>query len=961
MEQNIIELGFDVSKFSSEQKAVLDGLNQVLASAEKIDGLKIAPGVNPSWKMLKDSIAAQSLELKKLQDANVQYVKSQEALTKAETAQIVQMQQKEKLAQQEIKTKKAQTSAANDANKAKQEEQKLNDALSNDYQQLSLAYRDAALKAKNYALTLGEQHPITLQAIKDATQMGDTLKRLDASVGQHQRNVGNYASGWSSFNNIMRETPNFAISAQTGIQSLSNNIPMFADELAKARKEGKSFGTILMELGKNMFSFGGIATLLTIAFTALPKILSAMSSESTKTAKAVKTFSEVQQEATRSTINERVELEALLVVAKDETKSKNERSAAVKKINDIMPDYLGKITLEGINTAETTAIINEYISMLSKKALAQAYITKIQELYGKQIDIEATKIEDNIKWYSLLWQTIKNGNTPSAALIELTNKGVKNRQENIKSIGEEITALKNKFNEDLKNGKAILDLDKEMAKPKENKDKEKLDERNRKAAYETAKMILEANRDLFKTIAEDEENSMGVRIVSLQEYSKKVKDLIELQRNFEITEKGITEAEKTKINTEAQLANVKSEFDFLKLLRDMQAKHLKDLEKQKKDAEAADKKRHEDSVKEASDKIATEELRNQTYLNEQLTDLAQRFLDGDITSYENYEKEKEKITQQSLLRTNAHIIAALKEKQKLYKEDSIEYKQIQAAITNLDKQSTESFIDEGKKKENAQKEVYKKLQELAFEGLDLIEALTIAQFENEKNRLIELQNLNEERYAKEIENVKNSTMSEVEKAAKIKVIEAEAAADKRKYDREIREQNTRKAKAERQFQIFQIIGNTAIEVTKNLSNPILAAIIAALGAVQLAKVIATPIPKYADGTDNHPGGLAIFGEAGPEIVKEPGKEAYLVNQATLGALPKGTKVTPTDQINQVMMETMIKSQGRFMNRDSYDSSWDVARWQTSRLEKAFAKAGKKPINVKVSLKSNLDVNKSFGR
>jgi hypothetical protein len=61
MEQNIIELGFDVSKFSSEQKAVLDGLNQVLASAEKIDGLKIAPGVSPSWKMLKDSIAAQSL------------------------------------------------------------------------------------------------------------------------------------------------------------------------------------------------------------------------------------------------------------------------------------------------------------------------------------------------------------------------------------------------------------------------------------------------------------------------------------------------------------------------------------------------------------------------------------------------------------------------------------------------------------------------------------------------------------------------------------------------------------------------------------------------------------------------------------------------------------------------------------------------------------------------------------
>lgn len=31
---------------------------------------------------------------------------------------------------------------------------------------------------------------------------------------------------------------------------------------------------------------------------------------------------------------------------------------------------------------------------------------------------------------------------------------------------------------------------------------------------------------------------------------------------------------------------------------------------------------------------------------------------------------------------------------------------------------------------------------------------------------------------------------------------------------------------------------------------------------QLATIVAQPIPKYAKGTDNHPGGLAVVGDGG---------------------------------------------------------------------------------------------------
>jgi phage-related protein len=51
----------------------------------------------------------------------------------------------------------------------------------------------------------------------------------------------------------------------------------------------------------------------------------------------------------------------------------------------------------------------------------------------------------------------------------------------------------------------------------------------------------------------------------------------------------------------------------------------------------------------------------------------------------------------------------------------------------------------------------------------------------------------------------------------------------------------------------------------------------AVGALQLAKVLATPIPQYAEGTDAHPGGLAVVGEGKHnELVQMPGGKSHLL-------------------------------------------------------------------------------------
>ena len=64
----------------------------------------------------------------------------------------------------------------------------LNDA----YKKLELQYNAAAREAKNLAATHGLNSKEAQEAATKAKALGDQLKTIDATVGQHQRNVGNY-------------------------------------------------------------------------------------------------------------------------------------------------------------------------------------------------------------------------------------------------------------------------------------------------------------------------------------------------------------------------------------------------------------------------------------------------------------------------------------------------------------------------------------------------------------------------------------------------------------------------------------------------------------------------------------------------------------------------------------------------------------------------------------------------
>ena len=103
------------------------------------------------------------------------------------------------------------------------------------------------------------------------------------------------------------------------------------------------------------------------------------------------------------------------------------------------------------------------------------------------------------------------------------------------------------------------------------------------------------------------------------------------------------------------------------------------------------------------------------------------------------------------------------------------------------------------------------------------------------------------------------------------------------------------AVAEKANTISQIAIATALAIMKAAPSWVNVALVAALGAVQMATAIAQPIKAYKEGTKGrpHPGGLAIVGDGGKQELVAFGRSVWLTpDTPTLVDLPKGAEVFP---------------------------------------------------------------------
>ncbi len=209
-----------------------------------------------------------------------------------------------------------------------------------------------------------------------------------------------------------------------------------------------------------------------------------------------------------------------------------------------------------------------------------------------------------------------------------------------------------------------------------------------------------------------------------------------------------------------------------------------------------------------------------------------------------------------------------------------------------------------------QAEIKKKMAaaevELAKKTEDTIASFVKARYENELNAIQKNIDANDRAKEKETAAIQSSTLSNQEKAAAEINLNAQVEAKNEALRRKQKEVKIQEAKFDRDKAIFDIIASTAAGVMKASPVVPLMALIAATGAVELAGVIAKPIPTYRKG--------GIQKESGPmivhpgELMVSPSGQLSMTPNApetlTFGA--KGTKIIPAHEVNQMNIHSMIR-------------------------------------------------------
>lgn len=233
--------------------------------------------------------------------------------------------------------------------------------------------------------------------LKNIESLDTKIKELDASMGVHTRNVGNYASGFNmlgfQIQQVARELPSLAYSPQIFFSAISNNLPMLADEIARAKKSvdelkkaGQTFTPVWKQIASSIFSWQTLlvagVTVLTLYGKEITNWVASLFKGKTTidaSAAALERFNSAMAQGSVSAQSELTKLNLLYRAATDLSKPYEERAEAVKKLQDIYPAYFGNMAAEQVmvgNAVGAYENLRDAIIEVAEAKAAQELITE---------------------------------------------------------------------------------------------------------------------------------------------------------------------------------------------------------------------------------------------------------------------------------------------------------------------------------------------------------------------------------------------------------------------------------------------------------------------------------------------------------------------------------------------------------------------------------------------------------
>lgn len=287
------------------------------------------------------------------------------------------------------------------------EEVKLNGSVENlraGIQKLTAQYNKLGREERNNAKIGGE-----LSA--KIREMQTELNEANASLLNFRDNVGNYASAAKGFTplafqvqQLAREFPSLTMSAQQFFLAISNNLPMLADELTRARMankalraEGKATIPVFRQVISSIFSWQTALVVGITLLTAYGKEIGTWVKGLFSAGDALSDVAQYTQDLNRAIENSRSELKREFDALREAKKGTAEYAAARKVIEDKYEDYLSNQKEEIRNLEDQKAAYDALASSITAAAIAKGLEesnANASEEYGEAMDKAFKGVQD---------------------------------------------------------------------------------------------------------------------------------------------------------------------------------------------------------------------------------------------------------------------------------------------------------------------------------------------------------------------------------------------------------------------------------------------------------------------------------------------------------------------------------------------------------------------------------------
>ena len=682
--------------------------------------------------------------------------------------------------------------------------------------------------------------------------------------------------------------------------------------------------------GESMQAFNAITKanpwgLLAAAIAAGVTAMALFNKEQKQALTGQKLYNDAIKESHVQTAVEVNHLQQLLAVAKDVQKPYEERRRAVAELNRLVPEYNGNLTVETAQTEEAKKALDRYVESL-RAAAREKYLKAIVDQKAEALaKAEYSSLEENISWYQKAWNSVKSMGNMSAAYQSNLVSSIENKSKRIKDAEQELkTATDQLMKEQAKKVEGSTadtnPSDTPLLGGGGDKEGKAAKAKDYSKEYEAAKRArLEAEQALQKEIAQGLEESLDKQLATTeQKYNEKkfklqqenatleqeIGTLAAEKSNDPNREKAIAEKRKLmELNKQIEVAyEQQKEQELLQVREKYHAKEAERRVKERsKEIEALRRQKSEEIIEIQSLADAKAQLKGQLSARElaqiKTLEQAKKALREQAekelleASLKNFEEQK-----QILMGYLSTLTGEAKEK---LVEDitQIEDKMLQAREKLDDIKNNKDAKEEKAAGQELEKvdvlgftakdweDTFSHLDEMSnrFKAVDMV----VGAMSNAFSQFAQLQqNLNQKElatYTKNQEQQKQALLtrlnqgyiSQAQYQKELAKLEEEAQAKKK-------ELAVKQFQAQKAMNMMSIVANTATGIMRAYSDAgpiagsVFAAIVGAMGAVQLGIVAAQQPPSYARG--GYTKGLGFKDESGQEVAGIVHGDEYVVPQ-----------------------------------------------------------------------------------